>query len=253
MDLGLAGKNVVVTGGSRGIGRAAALEFAREGANVAICARGEEALAATRAEIEALGGKTYAARCDVADASSLERFLTDARDVLDGVDVLVNNPSGFGLSDDEAGWGASLNVDVMATVRATWCVVPWMAARGGGAIVNVSSIAALEASPIGSPAYAAAKAAVLTHAKSMALQLAPQRIRINAVVPGSIEFAGGVWAQVREHDRPMYDSVLATIPYGRMGTPEEVAAAIVFLASARASWISGAMLAVDGVQHKGLF
>ncbi|MGR8921159.1 MAG: SDR family NAD(P)-dependent oxidoreductase [Gammaproteobacteria bacterium] len=251
MDLGLAGKNAVVTGGSRGIGRAAALGFAAEGANVAICARGQEALDRTKQEIEAAGVKCFAASCDVADADKLKGFLDDARGALGGVDILINNPSGFGMTDDEEGWKASVDTDLMATVRATHQVTPWMEAAGGGAIVHISSASGLETG--WPPAYAAMKAALFNHAKTMAQNLAPMNIRVNCVAPGSIFFEGGVWDQVMQNDRPMYDAVLANIPFGRMGTPEEVANAIVFVASPAASWVSGATLLVDGVQHKGIY
>lgn len=251
MDLGLAGKNAIITGGSRGIGRASALEFAREGANIAICARGEEALEATRAEIAALGVKVHAQTCDVADPQSLKAFIDNAEASLGGVDILVNNPSGFGLTDDEAGWESSLNIDMMATVRATWQAVPMIAKRGGGSILHISSISGLESgSP---PAYTAVKAGLVAHAKSMAAQLAGQGIRVNTVAPGSIEFENGFWDQIKQQNREMYDATLAGIPFGRMGTAEEVAAAIVFISSPKASWVSGAMLLVDGVQHKGVF
>lgn len=251
MDLGLAGKNAIITGSSRGIGRATALEFASEGVNVAICARGREALDKTRSDLEAKGVKVHAGTCDVSDAAALKAFLDGANAALGGVDILVNNPSGFGITDDGAGWEASLNIDMMATVRATWQVVPWMEERGGGAIVHISSISGLEGG--GPPAYTAVKAALVAHANTMAAQLAPQGIRVNTVAPGSIEFPGGFWDMVKQQDREMYDATLATIPFGRMGSAEEIAAAIVFLSSPRASWISGAMLLVDGVQHKGIF
>lgn len=251
MDLGLAGKNAIITGASRGIGRATALEFAAEGANVAICARGQEALDNTRSELEAKGVNVHAAICDVSDPGSLKSFLNGANDALGGIDILVNNPSGFGLTDDEAGWEASLNVDLMATVRASWQVVPWMAARGGGAIIHISSIAGLESgSP---PAYSAVKAGLIAHAKTLAAQLASQRIRVNTIAPGSIEFPGGFWEMIKAENREMYDATLATIPFGRMGTAQEVATTIVFIASPKASWVSGATLLVDAVQHKGIF
>lgn len=251
MDLGLAGKNAIVTGASRGIGRATALEFANEGANIAICARGRDALDSTRAELEATGVTVCAETCDVSDPASLEAFLSAANDALGGIDILVNNASGFGLTDDEAGWEASLSIDLMASVRATRQVVPWMEARGGGAIVHISSIYALETGT--SPAYSAAKAGLIAHAKSMAGQLAPQGIRVNSIAPGSIEFPGGIWETVKQQNREMYDVVRSGIPFGRLGTPAEVAAAVVFIASPKASWVSGATLLVDGVQHKGIF
>jgi 3-oxoacyl-[acyl-carrier protein] reductase len=251
MDLGLKGRNVIVTGGSKGIGRATALVFAQEGANVAICARGQAALDETRRALEATGVKVHAATCDVGDAAALRGFLDGARAALGGVDVLVNNPSGFGLTDDEAGWKVSVDVDLMATVRATQQVAPWMAAAGGGSIVHVSSISGLE--PGSPPAYAAVKAALVNHAKTMAQNLAPQNIRVNCVAPGSIWFEGGFWDMVKNNNRAMYDGVVSTIPFGRMGTPEEVADAIVYVSSRRANWISGVTLVVDGVQHKGIF
>jgi len=249
MDLGLQGKSVVVTGGSRGIGRATALTFADEGANVAICARGSETLEATRKEIEARGVQVFAQTCDVADADALGRFLNAARAALGSVDVLVNNTSGFGGTDDEAGWNAGFNIDVMASVRASWKVVPWMAERGGGSIVHISSTSGLEAgSP---PAYAAMKAALISHAKTLANELAPRGIRVNCVAPGSIEFPGGMWEQIKAQNPEHYEGIRSSIPFGRLGTDAEVAAAVVFIASPRASWIAGVTLAVDGVQHKG--
>lgn len=251
MDLGLSGKNVVITGASRGIGRATAIQFAKEGANVAICARGLEALEKTKQELQAFGGAVFAESCDVSDIDALTKFLAEANAALGGVDILVNNPSGFGLTDDEAGWNAGWSVDMMASVRAVWQVTPWMEARGGGAIVHISSISGLETgSP---PAYTAVKAALIAHAKSTAAELAPKNIRVNCIAPGSIYFEGGFWQQVEHANKEMYDATLANIPFGRMGTPEEVANAVVFMASPAASWVSGSLLLVDGVQHKGVF
>jgi len=249
MDLGLSGKNVVVTGASKGIGRAIALTFADEGANLAICARNEETLASTVSELQAKGAKVHAAACDVRDGDALVDFLDAAKDALGGIDVLVNNASGFGVTDDEAGWQTAFDVDVMATVRATWKVAPWMEAAGGGAVVHIASTSGLEAgSP---PAYAAMKAALISHSKTLAEQLAPKNIRVNAISPGSIEFEGGMWQTIKNVAPDHYGSILASIPFGRLGTDFEVANAVVFLASARASWIAGVNLPVDGVQHKG--
>jgi len=246
MDLGLAGKGVIVTGGSRGIGRSVALAFAREGAHVAICARGVEALEKTAAELSALGAKVHSSPCDVSDKAALERFLDGARDALGRIHVLVNNASGFGVADNEQGWEQGFKVDMMATVRATWRVAPWMAESGGGAIVNISSISGLEAG-ITVP-YGAVKAAVISHAKSMARNLASKGIRVNAIAPGAIEFPGGSWAAIKNMNPKMYEATLKGIPFRRLGTPEEVASAVVFLASGAASWITGHTLVVDGGQ-----
>ena len=251
MDLGLKGKNAIVTGGSKGIGRSTALQLAAEGANVAICARGQDALEQTARDLRAAGVKAHAAPCDVGDAGALHDFLDGARAALGSVDILVNNPSGFGLTDDEAGWKVSVDVDLMATVRATQQVIPWMSAAGGGAIVHISSISGLE--PGSPPAYGAVKAALVNHAKTMAQTLAPKNIRVNCVAPGSIYFEGGFWEMIKNNNRAMFDGVVGSIPFGRMGSPEEVADAIVYLCSRRANWISGITLVVDGVQHKGIF
>jgi len=249
MDLGLRGKVAVITGGSRGIGRATALTFAEEGAHVAICARGKEALEATAKELTAKGVKVHAQPADVSKAAELDAFLEATREALGRVDVLVNNSSGFGITDDEAGWKISFDVDMMASVRASWKVVPWMKAQGGGAILHISSTSALEAgSP---PSYAAAKAALISHSKTLAVALAPAKIRVNTIAPGSIEFPGGVWEMIKKGNPAMYDGIKASIPWGRLGTAEEVANAVVFAASARASWITGVVLSVDGGQHKG--
>ena len=248
MELGLRGKCAVLTGASKGIGRASALRLAEEGANVAICARGEPALREAEAELRSRGVKVHAAVCDVGNPEALDGFLEAARKSLGQVDILVNNASAFGFADDPAGWQSSLNVDLMAAVRATWKVVPWMTNARSGSIVHITSISGLEAgSP---PAYAAAKAALISHAKTLAVALAPEGIRVNAVAPGSIEFPGGAWDRVKQGNRAFYDQVFQTIPSGRMGKPEEVADVVAFLVSDRARWITGACLAVDGGQHK---
>jgi 3-oxoacyl-[acyl-carrier protein] reductase len=250
MELGLRGKSAVVTGASRGIGRAIAQRLADEGAGVAICARGEPALREAEAELRTRSVPVYAAVCDVGNPEALDGFLDAARAELGALHILVNNPSGLSFVDDQAAWQASLNVDLLAAVRACWKVAPWMADAGGGAIVHISSIAGLEALGF-PPAYCAAKAALVSHSKSLAVALAPQQIRVNTVAPGSIEFAGGLWAQAKQGNSDFYGAVLKTIPSGRMGTPEEVADVVAFLVSERASWITGVCVAVDGGQHKG--
>lgn len=248
MDLGLHGKCAVVTGGSKGIGRAIALGLAQEGTNVAICARGEEALRDAERELLRQGGKVWAGVCDVGDPAALSSFLESARQELGRVDILVNNASGLTFSDDEAGWRSNLNVDLMAAVRACWKVVPWMSGGGGGSILHIASGSGLEAgSP---PAYAAGKAALISHSKTLAIALAPQKIRVNVLAPGSIEFAGGLWESIKDSNPKFYASILGTIPWGRMGTIEEVANAAIFLVSARASWVTGVCLGVDGGQRK---
>jgi 3-oxoacyl-[acyl-carrier protein] reductase len=250
MGFDFKGRRVVVAGGSRGIGRSIALAFARAGADVSICARGADALAATRAEIAHSGRNAHAASCDLADENAVASYIATAAAALGGIDVLVNNASGFGMSDDEAGWATSLAVDVMATVRASRAATPLLAQSGSGSIVNIASIAALRPS-IRSPAYAAVKAAVIQYTTSQAAMLARQNVRVNCIAPGSIEFAGGTWEKRRVAGDPLYERVLKSIPFGRLGTPEEIAEVALFLASPHARWITGQTIAVDGGQLLG--
>ena len=241
------GRRVVVMGGSRGIGRSIALGFATGGAAVAICARGQEALERTRSE---LGGAAYAACADLADPAAIARFVPQAAEALGGIDVLVNNASGFGSADDEAGWAASVSVDLMAIVRASQAAVPFLKQRPGGSIVNVSSISAYRATKR-NPPYGAIKAAVIHYTGSQAKMLAADGVRVNCVAPGSIEFPGGTWEQRRTSDPALYDGTLAQIAFGRMGKPEEVAEVVLFLASSKASWVTGQTIVVDGGQLIG--
>lgn len=244
------GRRVVVMGGSRGIGRSIALGFASQGASVAICARGAGPLEAARQEIAAQGVTAFAAPCDLAQAEEIARFVPQAAAALGGIDVLVNNASGFGASDDEAGWAASFQVDMMAIVRASQAALPWLQKAEGGSIVNVSSISAMRATSRTAP-YGAIKAAVLHYTASQAKMLARQGIRVNAVAPGSIEFPGGSWEQRRTSDPDLYNATLKQIPFGRLGTPEEVADVVLFLASHRARWVTGQGIVVDGGQLIG--
>lgn len=247
MELGLQGKAVIVTGASRGIGRATALAFARAGADVALCARGEDGVRAVEAELRALGVQAFGAACDVADAAALTDFLDRARSVLGAVHVLVNNTSGFGISDDEAGWRKGFDIDVMGTVRACWQVAPMIAEAGGGAILHISTISALQPAVM-SPPYGAMKAVLLQHVQTLAVKLAKQKIRVNCVAPGSIEFPGGTWDMIKKNAPPVYEATVKRIPWRRHGTPEEVANTVVFLCSDAASWITGQTLVVDGGQ-----
>ncbi|MBX3613837.1 MAG: SDR family oxidoreductase [Burkholderiaceae bacterium] len=249
MHISFTRRRVLVAGGSRGIGRSIALGFAAAGADVAICARGVERLRQTEAELRNLGATVHASPCDLADGDAVSTWVDDAAESLGGLDVLVNNASAFAGTDDEAGWGASLDVDLMASVRASRAALPWME-EAGGAIVNVASISGLRSSAR-TPAYGAAKAALIQYTASQAVALAGRRIRVNCVAPGSIEFPGGIWDERRRKQPELYERVLRGIPSGRMGRPEEVAQAVLFLASDLASWITGQTLVVDGGQMSG--
>jgi 3-oxoacyl-[acyl-carrier protein] reductase len=250
MSFDFRGKRVVVAGGSRGIGRSIALGFAAAGAGVSICARGADALAATRAEIQRSGGTAHAASCDLADGPAVTRYIADAATALGGIDVLVNNASGFGASDDEAGWAVSVAVDIMATVGASQAALRHLEKAGGGSIINVSSISAYRPSVRTTP-YGAVKAALVQYTSTQAATFARKGVRVNGVAPGSIEFPGGSWERRKTENPKLYNSVLASIPFGRLGKPEEVADVVLFLASPMANWITGQTLIVDGGQLLG--
>jgi 3-oxoacyl-[acyl-carrier protein] reductase len=252
MDLELESRNCIVIGGSRGIGRAISLGLAAERANVAICARNEEPLREAEAAILEKGVRAYAGVCDVADSAALAAFLDAARQALGGVDVLIHNASALAVGPNLADWEASLQVDLMAAVHACERVVPWMADADGGSILFVSSISGLEVDPAPDFGYTAAKAALIAHAKKLAVMHATQHIRVNAIAPGSTEFPGGIWSMIKEQQPEVYESVRASIPWGRLGTPEEVANLAVFLVSPRAGWVVGECVAVDGGQHRGM-
>jgi 3-oxoacyl-[acyl-carrier protein] reductase len=240
-------KRVIVAGGSRGIGRSIALAFANAGARVSICARGTETLEKTRVELAGFGGQAHAAACDLADGAQVSRYIEEAAKALGGIDVLVNNASGFGMTDDEQGWDTSVAVDLFATVRASRTAIPHMERAKGGAIINISSVSSLQ--PTGrSPAYGAVKAAVNQLTMSQAVSLAGKNIRVNCIAPGSIEFPGGSWERAKTSNPALYKHTVETIPFDRLGKPEEIANVVLFVASPLANWLTGQTIVVDGGQ-----
>ena len=241
------GYRVAIAGGSKGIGRAMALAFAQAGAAVSICARGQAALDDAAQALAAHGGKVHTQRCDLADPAAIEAWIDATATTLGGIDVLVNNASGYGFSETDEAWLADFNIDLMAAVRASRCALPHLQRSPHASILHTSSIAALHPRKSG-PAYAALKAALSHYTTSQALQLAEHRIRVNAIAPGSVEFADGLWDRVKRDDPDRYVATLARIPFGRYGRPEDIASAALFLASPHAGWITGQTLAVDGGQ-----
>ena len=246
MNIDLSGRRALVAGGSRGIGLAIATAFAQAGAAVAICARQAAALEAAGQALARTGHRVSTRQCDLSQADRVREWVNAAAEDLGGIDILVNNASGFGRTDDEAGWAASIQVDLMATVRASHAALPYLE-RQGGSIVHISSTAGLRAS-VRTPPYGAVKAALMEYTQTQAATLAGKRIRVNCIAPGSIYFEGGTWDNARQHNPKLYERTLARIPSGRYGTPEEVANVATFLVSDQASWVTGQTIAVCGGQ-----
>jgi 3-oxoacyl-[acyl-carrier protein] reductase len=260
MDLGLRDKVAIVTGSSKGLGLASARALIEEGCRVAICARGEAALADAAAQLTAVSGSTsndrvVAITADLTTAAGVETVVSRTVEAFGGLDILVNNvgiAKGAGIVDtSDAEWQASFDQTLFPAIRASRLAVPLMRRRGGGAIVMIASIWGRESG--GRMTYNAVKAAEISLAKAMAQQLARDNIRVNSVAPGSIRFPGGSWdRRVLEDPDGMADFVRRELPFGRFGRPEEVGAVVAFLASGRASWISGASVTVDGCQSRSL-
>jgi 3-oxoacyl-[acyl-carrier protein] reductase len=245
MDLGLKGKKAIVTGGTRGIGRAIASLLAAEGCDVAICARHKDAVEETVATLGRAGIRATGGAVDVADLPALRRWVGEAAETLGGLDIFVANVSALAQGMDEEAWRKGFEIDVMGTVFGIEAALPLLEKSEAGSIVVVGSTAMAE---VYGPnrSYAAVKATLIPYVKGLARNLATKNVRANVVSPGNVFFEGGVWDISRQRNPEMFGQMLARNPTGRMGTPEEVANAVVFLASPRASFITGTNLIIDG-------
>jgi len=245
MDLGLAGKRAIITGASRGIGRAIAQTLVDEGASVAICARGADGIATAVSE---LGDAAWGSACDVSNTDEYSAWIEEATGQLGGLDIFVANVAALGAGDDqEAKFNSAFEIDFMHSVRGCADALPHLKESDAGAIVLVSSVAAVMADmPIEDASYGAMKAAMVTYGATLAQSAAADGVRVNMVSPGPIVFDGGVWGDVREADPDTYAYVEGLTALGRMGTPEEVAATVAFLASPTSAFTTGANVRIDG-------
>jgi NAD(P)-dependent dehydrogenase (short-subunit alcohol dehydrogenase family) len=250
MDLQLNGSRVLVTGGTRGIGRAIVEGFLAEGATVGFCARDAEDVAATEKALQDRGNVT-GTTVDVGDGDALAAWVEQSAAAFGGLDAVVANVSALAIPDTEENWQASLNVDLMHTVRLVRAAMPYLEQSDAASIIAISSVSGRE-SDFASGPYGTAKTAIIGYIHGLALQLAEQGIRANTVSPGNTYFEGGVWASIEEGNPDLFSMAVGLNPTGHMGTPDEVAPAVVFLASPVARRISGTNLVVDGALTRGI-
>ncbi len=248
MDLGLKGRKAIVTGGTKGIGRAIAEALTDEGADVAICARNADEVKKAVADLGSKGVKAVGEAVDVGDGDAYKAWLAGAAEQLGGCDVFVANVSG-GNSPGEQGWRNNFEFDVLGTVRGVEVLMPHLEKSVDGNVVVISTTAALEHF-LGAGPYGAMKAGLINYASALAVDLGPKGIRVNTVSPGPIYFEGGAWNYIKDNMTPLYETIMKQIPMGRMGKPEEVAAQIAFLVSPRGGFTSGANIVIDGAFTK---
>lgn len=244
MDLRLEGQKALITGATKGIGRAIADLLSAEGCDVAICARTQADVEAAAAQLSSTGGKAIGRAFDVGDGEALKGWVTDAANELGGLDIVVSNVTGAGAQGED-GWRSNFNYDMLGAVRCVEAALPFLESSSNGNIVMISSTAALEKF-IGAGPYNAMKAALIQYAGALSQDLGPKGIRVNSVSPGPIFIEGGSWDNVKQHMTPFYESTLGDIPLGRMGTAAEVAAQVALLASPLGAFTTGTNVVIDG-------
>jgi 3-oxoacyl-[acyl-carrier protein] reductase len=251
MDLGLTGLRALVTGGTRGIGRAIVDALIAEGAVVGFCARTERDVTATVVALTERGGTAVGEVVDVADEEGMQRWVADCAATFGGVDIVVANVSALAIPDEPASWRAGFEVDVMGTVRLVSAALPYLERSDAASIVTIASVSGREIDFAAGP-YGTFKAAIIHYTQGLAYQLAPKGIRANSLSPGNTYFPGGVWHNIEQHNPGLFASAIALNPTRRMARPEEIARAAVFVASPAASFMTGANLLVDGALTRGV-
>jgi 3-oxoacyl-[acyl-carrier protein] reductase len=253
MDLQMRGKKAVLAGASKGIGRAIARALAAEGCDVAICARDQAGVDVLVAELKGLGVNAIGASVDMSDNTAYRQWVAEACESLGGCDLFISLGSNGGAQASEETWKGAYELDLMATYRGIEAAMPALEKSSAASIVVISTTVAIEPA-FGPQPYAALKAAVANYAGALAHSLAPKGIRVNTVSPGPILISDGVWQRIKDTRTEFYDKTVGQIPLGRLGSAEEVANAVVFLASPLSAFTTGTNLVIDGgmtkrVQH----
>ena len=251
MDLRLQGNKALVTGGTKGIGRAIVEAFLNEGSDVAFCARNGEEVRQTQEALSSIGPKVVGSVVDVGDKAAIDAWVASAAEALGAIDTVVNNVSALAIPDTDENWEMSLRVDLMGTVNVTKAAFSHLLASSNASVINISSVSGREADFAGGP-YGTVKSAIIAYSAHLAFTYAAQGIRANTVSPGNTYFEGGVWNQIEEGNPDLFNMALGLNPTGKMGKAEDSANAVVFLASPLASRISGTNLVVDGALTRGI-
>ncbi|MDH3308814.1 MAG: SDR family oxidoreductase [Acidimicrobiia bacterium] len=251
MDLKLEGRTALVTGGTRGIGRAIVEAFVGEGANVGFCARTASDVEAAEQAVSGGGPEVVGTTMDLGDAAAINSWVADSAERFNGIDIVVSNVSALAIPDSDENWEASLNVDLMGTVRLVKAAMPYLEKSDVPSIVAISSVSGREVDFASGP-YGTAKSAIIAYIQGLAFQLADKGIRANTVSPGNTYFPGGVWESIESDNPELFATAMGLNPTGRMGKPEEIAAGVVFLASPVSSFTTGTNLVIDGALTRGI-